>query len=149
MKIRSLKHLCSLSALCLALAGAFGCRTPTHMALTPSGMAPIPSGSFTMGDAFNEGGLPTNTVYLSAYYMDRTEVTKALWDEVYAWAINHDYQFDNAGMGKATNHPVQMMSWYDTVKWCNARSEKENRTPAYYTDAGLTLRYRTGRRPRS
>jgi formylglycine-generating enzyme len=114
------------------------------MALTPSGMAPIPSGSFTMGDAFYEGGLPTNTVYLSAYYMDRTEVTKALWDEVYAWAINHDYQFDNAGMGKATNHPVQMMSWYDAVKWCNARSEKASRVPAYYTDAAQTTVYRTG-----
>jgi formylglycine-generating enzyme required for sulfatase activity len=36
------------------------------------------------------------------------------------------------------------MTWYDAVKWCNARSEKEGRTPAYYTDAGLSARYRTG-----
>ena len=40
--------------------------------------------------------------------------------------------------GKATNHPVQTMNWYDMVKWCNARSEKEGRTPAYYTDAAQT-----------
>ena len=36
------------------------------------------------------------------------------------------------------------MTWYDAVKWCNARSEKEGKTPAYYTDAGLSVRYRTG-----
>ena len=30
------------------------------------------------------------------------------------------------------------------MKWCNARSEKEGKTPAYYTDAGLATRYRTG-----
>ena len=30
------------------------------------------------------------------------------------------------------------------MKWSNARSEKEGKTPAYYTDAGLGVRYRTG-----
>jgi formylglycine-generating enzyme required for sulfatase activity len=30
------------------------------------------------------------------------------------------------------------------VKWCNARSEKEGRTPAYYTDADQTIVYRSG-----
>ena len=39
---------------------------------------------------------------------------------------------------------MQTIDWYDCVKWCNARSEKEGRTPAYYTDAGLSVRYRTG-----
>jgi formylglycine-generating enzyme required for sulfatase activity len=31
------------------------------------------------------------------------------------------------------------------VKWCNARSEKEGRVPAYYTSADQTTVYRTGR----
>jgi len=30
------------------------------------------------------------------------------------------------------------------VKWCNARSEKENLTPVYYTDEGFTPVYKTG-----
>ena len=46
--------------------------------------------------------------------------------------------------GKAANHPAHSMTWYDCVKWCNARSEKEGRGPAYYTDAGLSVRYRSG-----
>jgi formylglycine-generating enzyme required for sulfatase activity len=47
-------------------------------------------------------------------------------------------------LGKASSHPVQTVSWFDVVKWCNARSQKEGRTPAYYTDAALTQVYQTG-----
>jgi sulfatase modifying factor 1 len=113
----------------------------------PSGMAFIPAGSFIMGDTFNEGEadeLPTHTVTVSAFYMDKYEVTKALWDDVYQWATNHGYSFDNAGLGKAANHPVHTVRWFDVVKWCNARSEKAGKTPAYYTDAGITAIYKTG-----
>jgi formylglycine-generating enzyme required for sulfatase activity len=113
----------------------------------PSGMALIPAGSFQMGDALGDGysdELPVHTVYVSAFALDKYPVTKALWDSVYQWAITHGYSFSYAGLGKAANHPVQTIIWFDAVKWCNARSEKEGRTPAYYTDAGLTTHYRTG-----
>lgn len=116
----------------------------------PAGMVLIPAGSFTMGDSFNEGyaqpsELPTHTVQVSAFYMDAREVTKALWDEVKSWAVAHGYSFENAGMGKAADHPAHSLSWYDAVKWCNARSEREGRLPAYYTDTAQTVVYRTGR----
>ncbi|MBP8258951.1 MAG: formylglycine-generating enzyme family protein [Verrucomicrobia bacterium] len=111
-------------------------------------MVLIPAGEFQMGDTFDESSLtyalPVHTVYVSAFYMDRTEVTKAQWDEVYQWAIGHGYGFDNAGSGKAANHPVHTISWYDAVKWCNARSERDGQAWAYYTDSGLTQPYRTG-----
>jgi len=115
----------------------------------PSGMALIPAGSFTMGNCMdpNEGysdELPLHTVFVSAFYMDRYLVTKSLWDTVYQWAIAHGYTFDYAGSGKASTHPVQTIDWYDCVKWCNARSEKEGKTPAYYTDSALSVRYRSG-----
>jgi formylglycine-generating enzyme required for sulfatase activity len=76
--------------------------------------------------------------------MDKTEVTKGLWDDVYNWAISHGYSFEFPAAGKATNHPAENMAWYDAVKWCNARSEKEGLTPAYYTDAAQTNVYRSG-----
>jgi formylglycine-generating enzyme required for sulfatase activity len=41
------------------------------------------------------------------------------------------------------HHPVQSIDWYDMVKWCNARSDQEGRTPAYYTDAGTTQVYKS------
>ena len=113
----------------------------------PSGMALIPAGPFVMGDTFGEGDsgeLPLHTNQVSAFYMDKLEITKALWDSVYSWAITNGYSFDSGGSGKASTHPVQTVDWYDCVKWCNARSEQQGRTPAYYTDAGQTLVYRTG-----
>jgi len=119
------------------------------LAAAPPGTALIPAGSFTMGNCMDpsEGGpdeLPLRTVYVSAFYMDNYMVTKSLWDAVYQWATKHGYNFDYAGSGKGANHPVQTIDWYDCVKWCNARTEKEGRVPAYYTDAGLSVRYRTG-----
>ena len=111
-----------------------------------SSMAIIPAGSFMMGDNLDgdSSALPVHAVYVSTFYMEKHEVTKNLWDTVYQWAIGHGYSFDYAGSGKAANHPVQTIDWYDCVKWCNARSEKEGRVPAYYTDAGLSVRYRSG-----
>ena len=112
----------------------------------PAGMALIPAGSFTMGDTAGEGYYesPLHTVYVSGFYMDCYDVTKSLWDSVYNWATNHGYDFDNPGLGKAANHPVQTISWYDCIKWCNARSEKAGKTPAYYTGPSQLNIYRTG-----
>jgi formylglycine-generating enzyme required for sulfatase activity len=68
-------------------------------------------------------------------------VTKAQWDEVYTWALSRGYSFINAGSGKAAHYPVHTVNWYDTVKWCNARSEKEGKTPCYTVSGNV---YRTG-----
>jgi formylglycine-generating enzyme required for sulfatase activity len=115
----------------------------------PAGMVLIPAGSFEMGNgkASEEGWqdeLPVHEVYVSAVYMDATEVSKAVWDDVYNWAVLHNYSFDYGALGKAGNHPAEKMAWYDAVKWCNARSEKEGRKPAYYSDTNLSVVYRSG-----
>ena len=137
----------------LVVLGLFG-KNQTTAQITPANMALIPAGSFQMGDTFNEGEsneLPLHMVYVSTFYMDKYEVTKALWDEVYQWAIMNGYSFDNSGSwydgqnrSRGNNHPVHTINWYDVVKWCNARSEKELRKPAYYTSATQTNVYRTG-----
>ena len=124
-------------------------RVTADDAPAPSGMVLIPAGSFTMGNCMgpSEGfsdELPLHTVCVSAFYMDKYDVTKALWDSVYQWATSHGYSFFWPGSGKAANHPVQTILWYDAVKWCNARSEMEGRKPAYYTSAAQTTLYRTG-----
>jgi formylglycine-generating enzyme len=116
----------------------------------PAGMVLIGAGSFTMGNCMttNEGfadELPLHNVYVSAFYMDTNLVSYTLWQQVYQWATNHGYSFDNVGAGKAPNHPVQTINWYDMVKWCNARSEQEGLVPAYCTAATQTSVYRAGR----
>jgi formylglycine-generating enzyme len=117
----------------------------------PAGMVLIPSGSFVMGATTNvghegySGEIPQHTVDVSAFYMDRYEVTKGLWDEVANWASSHGYDIGAAnGSGKATDHPVQTVTWYECVKWCNARSENEGLTPCYYTSISRAVVYRSG-----
>ena len=108
--------------------------------VTSGDMVLIPAGSFAMGDAFDPEGrdneLPVHTVTVSAFYMDTTEVTKAKWDAVYTWGTSHGYSFDNAGSGKATNHPVHTVSWYDCIAWANARSQFDGFTPCYTNTSG-------------
>ena len=101
---------------------------------------PIASMAFVPAGFSNPG----KEIYTSAFFMDKTEVSKAEWDVVYGWAIANGYVFGNAGTATASDHPVVEVNWHDAVKWCNARSEKEGLTPCYYTESGKTTVYRTG-----
>lgn len=120
----------------------------SQIATPPSGMALIPAGAFTMGNSIVADtdiidATPVSTT-VSAFYMDVNEVTLSQWQSVYYWATNNGYSFSHTGAGKAANHPVQMVDWYDAVKWCNARSEQAGKTPVYYTNDAQTTIYKTG-----
>ena len=69
-------------------------------------------------------------VNIDAFTMGKYEVTKQQWDTVKDWAQNNGYSYFY-GYGKATNHPVCSVDWYDAVRWCNALSEMEGLTPCY------------------
>jgi sulfatase modifying factor 1 len=102
--------------------------------VTPlAGFSYIPPGSFTMGRTSGDTDTtaPPVTVTVSGFYMQQMETTKALWDDVRTWGLSNGYTDLAVGAGKATNHPVQTVAWYDVAKWCNARSEKEGLTPVY------------------
>ena len=124
--------------------------TDSNAPSAPDGFALIPAGSFQMGDQSNPlvgsgGERPVHAVYVSAFYMGKYEVTKELWDTVRAWGLNNGYTDLPVGndyyTSKGANHPVHSISWDTMVKWCNARSEKENLTPCY-TVSGVI--YMTG-----
>ena len=108
----------------------------------------VPAGPFTMGNTVAADTDITNaapvTTNVSAFYMDVNLVSLSQWRSVYTWAVVQNIYAFSAGAGKAPNHPVQTVTWYDVVKWCNARSEREGRTPVYYTDNAQTLVYRSG-----
>jgi formylglycine-generating enzyme required for sulfatase activity len=63
--------------------------------------------------------------------MAQNPVTKAEWDTVRTWAASNGYSDLAAGAGTASNHPVQTVSWWNAVKYCNARSQQEGLTPVY------------------
>jgi formylglycine-generating enzyme required for sulfatase activity len=111
----------------------------------PPSLVLIPAGAFTMGDTLDGmvNATPISTT-VSAFYMDVNLVTWSQWQSVYFWATNHGYGLTRPGSGKAANHPVQIVNWWDCAKWSNARSKQAGRTPVYYTDAGLTKVYTNG-----
>ncbi len=107
------------------------------------GMVWIPAGTNSGTDPDNNG-LPYELVVRNSFYMDQTEVTRQEWRTVRDWAITNGYTDLPNGYGRSSIHPVYSNNWYDCVKWCNARSEKEGFTPAYYTTSAKTTIYRTG-----
>jgi formylglycine-generating enzyme required for sulfatase activity len=122
-------------------------RVVTASNLPPPGLVLVDAGDFTMG----QSGLatPVHTNFVSAFYMDRYEVTKAKWDQVRNWGLTNGYADLAAGdagypAGQPSNHPVVNVNWYDCVKWCNARSRKEGLPPVYYTSAARTTPYTNG-----
>ncbi|MBU0678173.1 MAG: formylglycine-generating enzyme family protein [Verrucomicrobia bacterium] len=113
----------------------------------PPGMELMESGSFQRGDNYGyPDTVPPRDLHIRSLYVDRFEVTVQLWRRVRNWAITNGYAdlTNGGGMdnGRSPNHPVAYVSWYDALKWCNARSEKEGLHPIYYQDFFLTTVYR-------
>ncbi|MCX6876298.1 MAG: SUMF1/EgtB/PvdO family nonheme iron enzyme [Verrucomicrobia bacterium] len=112
--------------------------TGTPKAAELPGFVLIPAGDFTMGDSLDgDKDARPHQVNVSAFYMGQKEVTKAEWDAVRTWAVSHGYADLAEGAGKAPEHPVQTVSWWDVVKWCNARSEQEELTPCFTVDGAV------------
>jgi formylglycine-generating enzyme required for sulfatase activity len=110
--------------------------------------SPIPGGEFMMGNSVaadtDINDAPPRKVTLDAFNMGKYEVSKAEWDRVRTWALANGYTALAKGEGKANDHPVHSITWYDMVKWCNARSEMEGLTPVYYLDTMKSAIYMTG-----
>jgi formylglycine-generating enzyme required for sulfatase activity len=99
--------------------------------VVPAGFAYIPSGISWMGSSETTSNAPFTKVNVSEFFMSKYEVTKAQWDDVRTWGVSNGYNDLSNGGGKASNHPVHTISWFDMVKWCNACSEKNGLTPVY------------------
>lgn len=123
--------------------------------VTPKGMVFIPAGPFKMGAGYVGTfftDAPVHTVQVDALYMDLWEISGAKWDEVRQWGLTRGYSDLRKGLAGCTpkggaagpSHPIVQITWYDGVKWCNARSEMEGLTPVYYADRAQLTVYRTG-----
>jgi formylglycine-generating enzyme required for sulfatase activity len=78
---------------------------------------------------------------MSDFKIARTEVTWGEWKAVRDWALANGYDDLWIGDGSEDSHPVRNVSWYDVVKWCNAKSEMQGLIPVYRVDGDV---YRTG-----
>jgi len=82
--------------------------------------------------------------YMPTLQIGKYEVMWDEWQEVRDWATANGYSdLAGVGAGSGSYHPVRQVNWFDAVKWCNAKSEKEGLTPVYRVkESGLV--YRTG-----
>jgi len=91
------------------------------------------------------------------FWIAQTEVSLALWKEVYDWATSVErgearYTFANEGKPgshpteSSPQHPVTMINWRDALIWTNALNEMLGLVPVYHSNANLLspLRDSTG-----
>ena len=111
----------------------------------PAGFVYIPAGTFKMGMGSEAEGVaddekPEHEVTISkGYFMGRHEVTQKEWAEVMKDNANGISEYpSNFKNSPAENEepkegglPVEMVSWYDAVVYCNRRSIAEDLTPCY------------------
>ena len=98
---------------------------------TPTGMLSIPGGTFQMGQPNpNLGGTgwssdeqPVDTVTVSAFYMDKTDVTQA---DFQALMLVNPSNFTGDLL-----LPVETVTWFDAVLYCNKRSKQDGFDTVY------------------
>jgi formylglycine-generating enzyme required for sulfatase activity len=96
-------------------------------------MVLVPAGTFTMGSPTNEPGrfwdeTQHQVTLTRAIYVSTCEVTQSEWQSVMGW---------NESYFQGTGKPVEQVTWYDAVSYCNQRSTRDGYMPAY-TITGVT-----------
>ncbi|NEO99752.1 MAG: formylglycine-generating enzyme family protein [Symploca sp. SIO2E9] len=120
-------------------------------------MVAIDGGIFTMGSPDSEAGRldregPQHLVEVAPFFMGKYPVTQAQWLRVARFPqVNRELN-PNPSYFKGTNLPVECISWYDAVEFCNRLSKqtgREYRLPTeaeweYACRAGTTAPYHFG-----
>ena len=91
-----------------------------------------PPGNFTIGSPDSDRNgyeKPAHEVTLTkGFWMGQMPVTQGLWELVMG---NNPSDEDHRGQSDSKQRPVENVSWYDVVKFCNMLSEKEGLKPVY------------------
>ncbi len=94
-----------------------------EVAAIPNNFILVEGGSFQMGsnDGYSDEK-PMHQVTVSSFWIGKYEVTQKEWQEVMG---------SNPSNWKASDLPVENVSWYDAVDYCNKRSIQEGLQPCY------------------
>ncbi|MDR2096354.1 MAG: formylglycine-generating enzyme family protein [Treponema sp.] len=127
MKMYRNVFLISVLFLCFGCTGLPVVSAQTPGELSPEGFVYIRGGVFMMGSAETEAGRrdnegPRRRVRIEHFYMKIYEVTQDEYREV--MGINPAYF-------KGGARPVEQVSWYDAIEYCNRLSRRESLTPVY------------------
>ncbi|MHB9027310.1 MAG: protein kinase domain-containing protein, partial [Candidatus Latescibacterota bacterium] len=97
----------------------------------------IRGGSFLMGSEKGGGDeKPVHTASLAAFQMSETEVTQSQYQAVMG---------NNPSFFKSSeNNPVERVSWFDAIAFCNKLSERAKMEPCYNLSTGACDFSRSG-----
>lgn len=108
------------------LAAGFIMSVLSFSVFAQSKMVKIPSGSFNMGSPASERQRNVDekqhSVSLSSFYADAYEVTQKSFQAVMG---------KNPSVFKGDNLPVENVSWFDAIEYCNRLSEREGLEKCY------------------
>ncbi|HOD54955.1 MAG TPA: formylglycine-generating enzyme family protein [Candidatus Cloacimonadota bacterium] len=86
-------------------------------------MVLIEGGTFRMGsDSGLETEKPEHQVTVSSFYLNKYTVTQKEWYEI---------MLSNPSEVEGDYFPVENISWYDAIEYCNRKSIKDCLTPCY------------------
>ena len=93
----------------------------------PENMTLIPGGTFSMGSAESDPDYvawegPRHEVRLAPFYMGKYTITQREYESVMG---------NNPSHVQGGNWPVETVSWYGAVEYCNALSKRDRLKPAY------------------
>jgi formylglycine-generating enzyme required for sulfatase activity len=103
-------------------------------------MEQIPGGRFTMGSSASQDGAnagPQHTVTLTGFSIGRYEVTQEQYKTI--METNPSYFTDPAEGESQKRRPVERVSWYDALVFCNRLSMATGLTPAYRINGSTNL----------
>ena len=90
--------------------------------LEKANMVFVQGGTFQMGSNENDNEKPIHSVTVNDFYIGKYEVTQKEWKEIMG---------NNPSNWKGDNLPVEKVNWYDAVKFCNKKSDKEGLSRCY------------------
>lgn len=101
-------------------------------------LAEIPAGTFTMGEVWLAE--PVHQVIISkAFFMGLYEVTQGQYKQLMGTNPSYFVPTQTAyssGYSNTDNQPVEQVSWFDSVRFCNAISLNQGLTPCYTNQSG-------------
>jgi formylglycine-generating enzyme required for sulfatase activity len=105
-----------------------------HMETSLIAMVSVPGGSFQMGEDLGTAATgnvtPVHTVTLTGFSMGKYEVTQEQYEMVMG-SNPSNFSSGPASGDVQGNRPVERVSWYDAIKFCNKLSMLEGLNPVY------------------
>ena len=96
--------------------------------IEPIGFIFVMGGKFSMGNHGNEGNInekPTHSQKVVDFYISKKEITQSIYEAIMQ---------NNPSQVKSTSFPVENVTWYQALEFCNKLSENENLEPCYIID---------------